>query len=193
MAKTKEELKKEYKLAVVGANQEQIRGAWLKYLAELYKEFGDFQIFHEIRHEARIAGGSIATQYLSGMITAKEFYNLIQTDCAGKYVEMLNQYRVANISDYQEISSKVAIEALQAFKDIDIKNMCGTIAKIWHRFVDEIHKANNLPRVLELKDIIRWESSTEKEVIESNNFAVPMTPQEKEYWEDLVNVSDTSS
>jgi len=160
---------------------------WHKYKTVLYKEKGDYQIFFNLSREAREAGHTIARQYIDKVITAKEFYTEIQTDCAGKYMEMLIKYELVPArATYEDISTKVAIEALQALKSVDSEiKICIAKAKIWFRWQELIHAKYNLPTIAEMKYILSPESEDERGVIKGNLFETTMTDKEKTDWEKL--------
>ena len=188
----KQELDENYRKAVVGQSQEKTQHEWLKYLAILYEEDNNYQIFLDLRSKARNQGAKIATRYLMKVITIKEFFTQGQIVCGDTYANDLNRYGIANINlksdEYLTITRETIMESLQAFKDVgtDKIKICRAMAIIWHRYVERLHKEFNLPSVSDLSDTIHWSSDTEKEVIESNDFETSLTEKEKADWEKLI-------
>jgi hypothetical protein len=184
----KKELDTQYAESVLGKSQEDTRNEWLKYLAVLYKEDGDYQIFLALRANARNAAGKVVTKYIGKLIGDKELYHQIRERGQDKYAKDLNTYGLANIdlssATYKDFTSDMAFEVLQACKDWETtgKDICDVRSRVWHRFVERVHKLYGLPSVATIRETVGWSSVEEKEMIDSNDFGTKVTAVEKEEW-----------
>jgi hypothetical protein len=188
----KKELDRRYAAAIVGKSQEATQHEWLQYLAVLYKEDGDHQVFLALRAKARNAAGKVVTKYIGKLIGDKELYYQIRERGQDQYALDLNKYGLASIDlsseEYQSFTSDMAFEVLQACKDWETtgKDICDVRSRVWHCFVERLHKLYGLPTVATIREAVGWSSLEEKEVLDSNDFKTTMTVREREAWEGKV-------
>jgi hypothetical protein len=191
--KRREELASSYAAAIEGKSQDDTQHEWLKYLASLCEEDNDHQVFLALRTKARNAAGKVVTKYLANLIGDKALYRQIREKGQDQYARDLNKYGLANIDlssdEYQDFTADMALEVLQACKKwrATEKDICDVRSRVWHRFVERLHKLYGLPSVAAMRETIGWSSVEEKEVIDSNDFETKMTASERAEWEDKVS------
>lgn len=190
----KRELDERYAKAIRGADRETTRHEWNKYLADLYKEDGDLQIFISLRRGPRINGARVDNMLMVGEIDRREAFVLIREKCADLYVKKLNQYGLADIDlgsgVYRSITREMALQVIHAFKGIDPTDktvVCTNMAKTWHQFVKLLHNAYGLPSVRLIQGRTSPESDAEDSVLIADEFETKMTPGERSILESEID------
>jgi len=192
---TREEIKDKYVEAVrVSGNSGEVQGHWFVYLADLFKEFGDIDIFLEVRQRGRTAGGLLDAQFLVNNKTVKQLFDDIQINCADAYAIDLTKAGVASIDlndpRYKAAKRKATFEVVKALTGIvnptDKTEVCVTLANTWYRWVELLHNLYGLPTVESLKHLIPAESDAEQISLDAGNFETAITASERAELEVLV-------
>ena len=192
---TREEIKNKYVEAVrVSGNSDEVQGHWFVYLADLFKKFGDIDIFLEVRQRGRTAGGALDIDFLENRKTVKELFDNIQTDCADAYAIDLTKAGVASIDlddpRYKSIKRRAAFEVVKALTGIvnptDKTEVCVALANTWYRWVELLHNLYGLPTVKVLEILIHAESEAEQISLDAGNFETAITASERAKLEILV-------
>jgi hypothetical protein len=188
----KESLDRRYAAAIVGKSQEATQHEWLKYLAVLYKEDGNHKIFLALRVKSRNAAAKVITKYLEDKIGDRQLYQQITEVGQDQYARDLNTYGLANIDLssewYKTFTDDMALEVLQACKNWKegVCDICDVRSRVWHRYIDMMHKLQGLPDVATMRDAVGWSSVDEKAMIDSNDYETKMTAEEKADWKTRV-------
>lgn len=184
------ELAREYRKAAIGATKPARRRAWLKFLAALWKEDNDPMIFGALRTLPRKRGALLDWDLLNKKIDPAGYLRAIRNVCGNSYVRGLNRYGIANIDmsspRYRSLLRNQLLRQLQGFDGVDPSDktaVCTAMARTWHRWVREIHSEYGLPSPRVLRRALREESDAEVAVMDSNDFDIPMTPEQEREWE----------
>jgi len=187
------ELRRKYRRAIKGANQQETQHQWLILLAAFYHEDDDYRFFMDIRSRFRSNGASLDDEYLRGNITARQLVRRLKTRVAEAYALALNRYGVAEIDvetpKFRAIIRKLGPEILQAFEGVDPDDstlFCLAMAKTWHRAVQLIHDAYGLPPIRRLRRKLNEESDAETTILDGDDFETTMTPRQRTDWEAVI-------
>ncbi len=179
-------LKSIYRRAVLNTDQAKTQLRWFEYLAALWLEGGDLEIFFELRELPRQNAANLDRQFMSGEITERQIFNQIRRQCADLYATRLNKFGIAEIditsSIYLQISREMAIQVIRAWQDIDPTDktkVCIAMAKLWHNFVKLLHAQYGLPTVKEMRVRLTARSDAEEFVLDSEDFETRMTVRER--------------
>jgi len=182
----KAELAKRYRQAVLNADADATQDAWMRYLAALWEEDGDLQIFLELREVPRDNGARIDRQLLARKLTKRQVFGEIREHCADVYASSLNRYKIAEIDiaseTYLGITKDLALEVLKAFESVNGRDefaVCSAMARTWHRFVERLHAQYGLPTVQVMRGKLKPRSEAEKTLLDGGDFETRMTPQER--------------
>jgi hypothetical protein len=182
------QLKFQYAKAVRNASEQETQDAWFKYLAALYLEDDDPQIFMELRATPRANGAKLDLAYLAREITDRQLISGLKTTCAQRYAESLNRYGLATIdvqgARFQErVIRQLGPEVIKAFSRVDPaapSAVCRAMAMTWYRLVQLVHAEYGLPTVQALRPKLHAESDSEKAVLERDDFETRMTAEKRD-------------
>ncbi len=190
----KKELDEQYKTAVRGKTPSEIRAIWDRYLAVFHeekdeKERTDYRIFNQVRLVARMNGGAIDLELLASNITPKQYFEQIKAGCGLEYINSLRDNQLVDIDPreiaYQRIELDSTVEALEAFSQTDPLSkpeVCTSMAKTYHRFVELVHAEYRQPLVSDMVKHLNVESEEEAAVLRSNDFETTMRPARRAFW-----------